>query len=203
MLKKPAIARDMVSRYEGDINFINDQLAFRKLDDKRIAELKEKYLYRKAMKQEKVLPVGVQPTSAIVGDIRDYIDYVSKEPGSKKMPTGKMKQVQDLVSLMNEPELANRMEKGEISEEDLKTLIEIKEFSDVMSSYDPKTRSMMYEDTGAGVMGNYHVSKGVDPETGREYISYHDVWDIAPKDFGKPFNIYDRIYLDELNQDKK
>ena len=104
---------------------------------------------------------------------------------------------------MNEPELAKRMANGTLSEEDINTLNEIKDFANVMSSYDPKTRSMMYEDVYAGVMGNFNVSKGVDPETGRPYVAYRDLWDIAPANFGKPFEIYDRIYLDELNQDKK
>ena len=48
------------------------------------------------------------------------------------------------------------------------------------------------------VMGNYKVSKGKD-EKG-EYISYYDKWDLAPVDFGKPFEIYDRIYLNEMNK---
>jgi hypothetical protein len=63
--------------------------------------------------------------------------------------------------------------------------------------YDPKTASYNFTDGYAGVMGNYNLSKGVDPETGREYVSYRDKWDIDPVDFGKPFEIYDRIYFDD------
>ena len=49
------------------------------------------------------------------------------------------------------------------------------------------------------VMGNYTVSRGKD-ERG-EYIAYIDDWDLdpigsklSPADFGKPFEMYDRIY---------
>ena len=66
-----------------------------------------------------------------------------------------------------------------------------------LGSYDPKTASYNFTDGYAGVMGNYNLSKGVDPETGREYVSYRDKWDIDPVDFGKPFEIYDRIYFDD------
>jgi hypothetical protein len=66
-----------------------------------------------------------------------------------------------------------------------------------LESYDPKTKSYNLMDSRAGIMGNYNLSKGIDPETGREYLSYRDVWDIDPVDFGKPFEIYDRIYFDD------
>ena len=46
----------------------------------------------------------------------------------------------------------------------------------------------------APVMANYTLSKGED-EKGK-YYSYYDKWDISPMDFGKPFEIYDRIYYD-------
>jgi hypothetical protein len=66
-----------------------------------------------------------------------------------------------------------------------------------LGGYDPKTASYNFSDSYAGVMGNYNLSKGIDPETGREYVSYRDKWDIDPVDFGKPFEIYDRIYFDD------
>lgn len=73
-------------------------------------------------------------------------------------------------------------------------------------------------DTENTVMGDYTVSKGKDKRG--EYISYYDKWDLEPKDFGKPFEMYDRIYtrkqgdkyvkmnytddeLSKLNSDKK
>jgi hypothetical protein len=73
-------------------------------------------------------------------------------------------------------------------------------------------------DTENTVMGDYTVSKGKDKRG--EYISYYDKWDLEPKDFGKPFEMYDRIYtrkqgdkyvkmnytddeLSKLNPDKK
>ena len=49
------------------------------------------------------------------------------------------------------------------------------------------------------VMGRYTASKGKD-ERG-EYISYYDKWDldflgtVSPQDFGKPYEMYDRIYV--------
>ena len=46
-------------------------------------------------------------------------------------------------------------------------------------------------------MGTYTKSLGED-EFGK-YVSYYDKWDIEPRDFGTPFELYDRIYykLDE------
>lgn len=43
-----------------------------------------------------------------------------------------------------------------------------------------------------GVMGNYTISKGQD--TRGTYMSYYDKWDLEPGNYGKPFEIYDRIY---------
>ena len=54
--------------------------------------------------------------------------------------------------------------------------------------------------------GDHTISRGVDPERG-DYISYYDLWDIAPmsergaKDqshgIGTPLHFYDRFYLDD------
>jgi len=53
-----------------------------------------------------------------------------------------------------------------------------------------------------GVLGDYQISSGED-ERGK-YYTYYDVWDTAtPAEFlgaGKKFSVYDRIYLDELDQ---
>ena len=55
-------------------------------------------------------------------------------------------------------------------------------------------------------LGTHTIGRGLDPNTG-EYVSYYDLWDLAPigssggKDqslgIGKPIHIYDRIYLDD------
>lgn len=59
-----------------------------------------------------------------------------------------------------------------------------------------KEGKRVINDDGAGVMGHYTVSEGED-EKGK-YRSYYDKWDIAPIDFGKPMEIYDRIYYDTI-----
>jgi hypothetical protein len=51
------------------------------------------------------------------------------------------------------------------------------------------------------VMGNFTLSKGNDDKG--NYISYYDKWDIAPLDFGKPFEIYDRIYVKDYGDGKQ
>jgi len=197
--KDPKIARQLAEMYDKDINLINEYSKFRNFTEDEIQDLKEKYLFRESVKQEGVLPVGVKPTSAIVNSLRDYL---SDDPKSKKISPGEISTIKDFLTMMKEPEIAKRLEKGNLNEKDYATLEEIKDYADVMSSYDVKTKSMLYEDTGtwAGVMGNYHVGKGVDPDTGEPYISYHDVWDIAPVNFGKPFNIYDRIYYKDIKK---
>lgn len=58
-----------------------------------------------------------------------------------------------------------------------------------------------YDDAGVNsdiqnlVMGNFTIDYGKD-ERGN-YVSYYDKWDIAPIDYGKPFEIYDRVYYRE------
>jgi hypothetical protein len=47
-----------------------------------------------------------------------------------------------------------------------------------------------------GVMGDYTTSLGKDDKG--EYISYYDKWDLKPMDFGKPMEIYDKVYLKDL-----
>lgn len=58
--------------------------------------------------------------------------------------------------------------------------------------------------TGMGVMGGYTVTTGKDKRG--KYISYYDKWDLnplnlsidgkeLPTNFGKPFEIYDRVYV--------
>jgi peptidoglycan hydrolase-like protein with peptidoglycan-binding domain len=41
-------------------------------------------------------------------------------------------------------------------------------------------------------MGNYTVSTGKDSKG--NYISYYDLWDLAPANYGKPFEVYDKFY---------
>lgn len=66
------------------------------------------------------------------------------------------------------------------------------------------------ESTTSGVLGNFFgthtIGRNIDPNKG-EYISYYDLWDIAPvgrrglpdqtQGLGKPMEFYDRIYLDD------
>ena len=66
--------------------------------------------------------------------------------------------------------------------------------------------------TGMGVMGGYTVTTGKDKRG--KYISYYDKWDLNPLDlsingkelptnFGKPFEIYDRVYVKNYGKDLK
>lgn len=57
-------------------------------------------------------------------------------------------------------------------------------------------------------LGYHTLGRGVDPQKG-EYVSYYDLWDIAPfgwntqnapdqsRGIGKPLEFYDRLYLDD------
>lgn len=47
-------------------------------------------------------------------------------------------------------------------------------------------------DSYGNIMGDFTISTGKD-ERGN-YISYYDLWDLAPANFGKPYEIYDRFY---------
>ena len=55
----------------------------------------------------------------------------------------------------------------------------------------------IFYEKGVDALGNFNMHKGKD-EKG-EYISYYDLWDVGkPADFiGKPFEVYDRIYVDK------
>ena len=35
------------------------------------------------------------------------------------------------------------------------------------------------------------------------YVSFYDKWDLSPMDFGKPFEIYDRIYTKDYGDGKQ
>ncbi|PIR79753.1 MAG: hypothetical protein COU25_03735 [Candidatus Levybacteria bacterium CG10_big_fil_rev_8_21_14_0_10_35_13] len=64
-----------------------------------------------------------------------------------------------------------------------------------------KTKDYMiiWDSTKDHIMGKFKVMKGKDDKG--EYISYYDIWDLEPGGFslsllfGKPFEIYNRIYL--------
>lgn len=53
-------------------------------------------------------------------------------------------------------------------------------------------------------LGNYWIKRGLDPTKG-EYVSFSDLWDIAPlhnredesRGLGHPISFYDKIYLDD------
>ena len=67
--------------------------------------------------------------------------------------------------------------------------------------YIPGTKNKIILDDDSGVMGHFTATLGKD-EKGY-YVSYYDKWDVAPKDFGKPLEIYDKIYLKDLKTDYK
>lgn len=61
-------------------------------------------------------------------------------------------------------------------------------------------------DTLSDAFGAHTISRNVDPNKG-EYISYYDLWDLAPfkghgsdesMSIGKPVHFYDRLYLDDF-----
>jgi len=56
-------------------------------------------------------------------------------------------------------------------------------------------------DQEKNVMGDYKMSTGED-EKGK-YVSFYDKWDLSPMDFGKPFEIYDRIYVKDYGDGKQ
>ena len=56
-------------------------------------------------------------------------------------------------------------------------------------------------DQEKNVMGNYKMSTGKDSRG--SYVSFYDLWDLAPVDFGKPFEIYDRIYVKDYGGGKQ
>ncbi len=175
--KEPAIARDLVERYERDIQDINDQIAFRKLTEDQIKDLKKRHLYFEDLKKDGVITVGSADVSATVRDLGDFIEQYDKSNRSMSMPRGQIEVLRDYVRLMNEPELAERMGKGDLSEEDQAVLRELRDYGETMTAYDPATKSFRYTDSAgwAGVMGNFNVSKGVDPQTGRAYVAYRDL----------------------------
>ena len=51
-----------------------------------------------------------------------------------------------------------------------------------------------------GVMGDFTISVGKDKKG--NYLSFYDKWDLSPVNFGKPFEIYDRIYTKDYGKDK-
>ncbi len=53
---------------------------------------------------------------------------------------------------------------------------------------------------GKNVMGTFKISVGKDKKG--NYLSFYDKWDLSPVDFGKPFEIYDRIYTKDYGKDK-
>jgi hypothetical protein len=60
----------------------------------------------------------------------------------------------------------------------------------------PGSKNKVVAYDNSGIMGDYTASLGKDDKG--EYISYYDKWDIAPMDFGKPMEIYDKIYMKDL-----
>lgn len=72
-----------------------------------------------------------------------------------------------------------------------------KEGADLGNS-DKELDKKIETDIPANIMGRFTIGTGKDDKG--DYVSYYDKWDIDPVNFGKPFEIYDRIYID---RDKK
>lgn len=134
-------------------------------------------------------------------EIPNAIKHYLKEP--KDFSSEDKKNLKKFLIDAGKRDLADKIASdSKLNEKEQDVLKQFEYLSELFKNYDPKTKSVISNDQNA-VMGQYNLSKGVDPETGREYISYKDLWDIKPSDFGKPFEIYDRIYLDEIKKDKK
>ena len=66
--------------------------------------------------------------------------------------------------------------------------------------YDIRVKGLV-PDQEKNVMGNYKMSTGKDDRG--TYVSFYDKWDLSPMDFGKPFEIYDRIYTKDYGDGKQ
>lgn len=112
----------------------------------------------------------------------DVSDYRPSKEADFKTNYYKLNYFQDYYAPdSNVTDLENLFKTKSLAEIDLPFLFSKKEKQKVNAADAP-------------VMANYTLSKGED-EKGK-YYSYYDKWDIAPMDFGKPFEIYDRIYYD-------
>lgn len=112
----------------------------------------------------------------------DVSDYRPSKETDFKTNYYKLNYFQDYYAPdSNVTDLENLFKTKSLAETDLPFLFSKKEKQKVNAADAP-------------VMANYTLSKGED-EKGK-YYSYYDKWDIAPMDFGKPFEIYDRIYYD-------
>ena len=112
----------------------------------------------------------------------DISDYRPSKETDSKTNYYKLNYFQDYYAPdSNVTDLENLFKTKSLAETDLPFLFSKKEKQKVNAADAP-------------VMANYTLSKGED-EKGK-YYSYYDKWDIAPMDFGKPFEIYDRIYYD-------
>lgn len=68
------------------------------------------------------------------------------------------------------------------------------------ANYDIGVKGLV-PDQEKNVMGNYKMSTGKDDRG--TYVSFYDKWDLSPADFGKPFEIYDRIYTKDYGDGKQ
>ena len=192
--------RALVDRYENLSRKAQQQIADLNLTEDQANLLKEKYLHTEETKKYGFIPTGAKFKEEIPGAISRYLENPSM------FSLNDRQNLKDFLNDAGRQELAEKIapysKNPKLTKEDEDVLRQFGSLATLFHNYDPKTRSIVSVDQNA-IMGQYNLSKGVDPETGREYVSYRDLWDIKPYDFGSPFEIYDRIYLDELNQDKK
>jgi len=190
-------ASQMVDRYNETRDQYTDISSRLKITDEQADKLKQKYhlYYEDDYDTKNGVPTTKRNTVA------EGLFYA--------MDTKKSGQDLDIYSFLEEmgdKDLARKFGRGakdsELTESDLKKLSDYHQLADVLNNYEPKTGSVYHTDPNF-IMGKYNLSKGKDPDTGREYVSYSDLWDITKYDFGKKYNVYDRIYLDELKKDKK
>ncbi len=137
-------------------------------------------------------------------------DWLEKYSASRAMSAAEREQIKPIKLIVDSIDLASQIEIGE----DLDRLIN--------GVYIPRLnqditrapgQSIIVEDIrkyttdnqGGGIMGNFRFSKGHDSKG--LYVSYYDNWDLGPTIegenglFGKPFEIYDRIYYDPTTFD--
>ena len=191
------IKNEFIHSYERVTSETEQQIKNLNLTNEQAVLLKQKYLHTEDETKYGFIPVGPKMKEEIPNAIKHYLN----EP--KDFSSEDKKNLKKFLIDAGKRDLADKIASdSKLNEKEQDVLKQFEYLSELFKNYDPKTKSVISNDQNA-IMGQYNLSKGVDPETGREYISYKDLWDIKPSDFGKPFEIYDRIYLDEFNQDKK
>jgi hypothetical protein len=199
-MEKPEYKQAMVNRFDQVLQQYDDVSSLLGIDKNRAMELKEKH----KLFPEQVFSKNTE-SSHMSGENR-VTELLKRATGkyAKSLDNSERYELYDFLKDAGDERLANKIFKDSkeinLNDADIEKLNVYKQFTEVLHQYVPKTNSVMWNDGINMIMGNYNLSKGKDPETGRDYVSYKDTWDLAPGDFGKSFEIYDRIYLDELKK---